>query len=160
MTIPTVVLLWLILGIILVLLEIIIPGGIVSFLGISALIVAACLYAGFISGLLEALTLWFISSLVLLFGLRGLVQKFMPSEITKSNTSEDVDAYNKIVPVNKTIPAAGMGRIYFRGTYWDAKNYHQDKPLEKGSKVRIIFRENLTWVVEEENRDSKLGPAE
>lgn len=141
-------LIWLIGGMVLMGLELILPGGIVFFLGLGATLVSVLLYTGLIEGWLEAFTTWFIGSLALLFGLRGVVQKFIPAQVSKAKTDEDLDAYNQIVEVCERIPAEGEGRIAFRESTWTARNYHQDRDLEAGTPVRIIYRDNLIWYVE------------
>lgn len=141
-------LLWFIGGVALMLLEFVVPGGIVFFLGLGATLVSVLLYAGLIDGWLQAFTTWFIGSLALLFGLRGVVQKFIPAEVEKGKTDEDLDAYNQVAEVAEAIPANGQGRIEFRGSTWVARNYHEDQPVEKGCRVRLVFRDNLVWVVE------------
>lgn len=140
--------LWFIGGVLLMLLEFIIPGGIIFFLGLGATGVALLLYTGVIEGWLQAFTAWFIGSLALLFGLRGLVQKLLPARIERGKTDEDLDAYDQLAQVLERIPAGGEGRIDFRGSTWKAKNYHQDQSLEPGTPVRIVFRDNLVWTVE------------
>lgn len=141
-------LIWFIGGVVLMLLEFVLPGGIVFFLGLGAIVVALLLYLGLLGGLLQAFTTWFIGSLALLFGLRGVVQKIIPAQVERGRTDEDLDAYNQVVKVSERIPAGGEGRIHFRGTTWTARNYHGDRDLEPGTEVRIIFRENLAWMVE------------
>ncbi len=139
---------WLVGGIVLMLLELFLPGGVAFFLGLGATSVALLLFLGLIDSPRQAFTAWFIGSLALLFGLRGAVQWFRLSTVEKSSTNEDMDAYNRIVEVAETIPKEGEGRIYFRGTTWQARNYHGDQDLPRESRVRLIFRENLVWVVE------------
>ncbi len=154
--------LWFIGGLALMLLEFILPGGIVFFLGLGATLVSLLLYVGLIDGWLQAFTTWFIGSLALLFGLRGVVQKIIPAQVEKGKTDEDLDAYNQVVEVAELIPANGEGRIMFRGSTWAARNYHADQPVEKGSRVRIVYRDNLVWVIEplDVNGPSQSGPNE
>lgn len=142
-------------GIVLMLLEFVVPGGIAFFLGLGAVLVALLLQLGLIDGWLQAFTTWFIGSLALLFGLRGVVQKIVPAEVDHGRTDEDLDAYNQTVEVCERIPAKGEGRIAFRGSTWSARNYHGDRDLELGSRVRIVFRDNLSWLVEACDGDSK-----
>ncbi len=139
---------WLVGGIILMLLEFVLPGGIVFFLGLGATLVSLLLYLGVIEGWLQAFTVWFIGSLMLLFGLRGIVQKIIPAQVEKGRTDEDLDAYDKIAKVYQTIPAGGEGRIEFRGSTWAARGYDESVSLEAGTVVRIVFRDNLLWVVD------------
>lgn len=140
---------WFIGGIVLMVLEFLLPGGIVFFLGLGATLVSLLLYTGLIEGWLQAFTTWFIGSLALLFGLRGVVQKIIPAQVDIGKTDEDLDAYNQVAEVHQRIPANGEGRITFRGSTWAARNHHHDRDLEAGSKVRIVYRDNLVWVVEE-----------
>lgn len=139
---------WFIGGVLLMVAELVLPGGIVFFLGLGATLVSLLLYVGVIEGWLQALTVWFIGSLALLFGLRGVVQKIIPAQSERGKTDEDLDAYNQIAQVCTRIPAGAEGRISFRGSSWPAKCYHCNRDLDVGSDVRIVFRENLVWVVE------------
>lgn len=140
--------LWFVGGVVLMLLEFILPGGIVFFLGLGATLVSVLLYFGLIEGWLPAFTTWFIGSLALLFGLRGVVHKLVPAQVDRGKTNEDLDAYNQVVEVSERIPADGIGRIHFRGSTWTARNYHGDQDLPAGTCVRIVLRENLVWLVE------------
>jgi inner membrane protein len=139
---------WLIAGIMLCLAEIVVPGGIVFFIGLGAIFVSGFLFLGLVDGWFSALTVWFVSSLAFIFGLRGMLQKLVPAKSEKAGTDEDVDAYNQIVAVRDRIPAKGEGRVFFRGTTWSARNVHGDRDLEAGTQVRIVFRDNLVWMVE------------
>lgn len=139
---------WLIGGLLLMALEFVVPGGIVFFLGLGASLVAVLLYLGVIDGWLPAFTAWFVGSLALLFGLRGVVQRFVPATRERVNTDEDLDAYDHDAEVTRRIPGSGEGRIAFRGSDWAARSYHDDCDLEAGTRVRILRRDNLTWVVE------------
>ncbi|MDQ2076252.1 NfeD family protein [Marinimicrobium sp. ABcell2] len=140
--------LWFIAGAVLMLLELVIPGGIVIFLGIGAVLVSFLLYTGVIDGWLQAFTVWFIGSLVLVFALRGLVQKLIPAQVERGKTDEDLDAYDQVAVVAERIPAQGEGRINFRGSTWAARCHQPDLEVEAGTQVRVVLRENLVWLVE------------
>lgn len=141
-------------GLAVMLLELVLPGGIAFFVGLGAVLVALLLYIGVISGIPQALVTWFIGSLVLIFTLREFAGKFLSSTVERTSTDEDLDAYNQIADVSESIPAKGEGRIFFRGSTWAARNYHQDRDVVKGEKVRIILRENLVWLVEAQDDGS------
>lgn len=143
---------WLAGGLILIVLEFVIPGGVVVFLGMAALLVALLIWTGLIDGLIPAFTTWFILSLVLIVSLRGLVQRMMPGEEGWQSTDEDADAYGKIVEVAETIDKAAEGRIRFRGSTWPATCY--DHTLHKGDRARMVARDNLIWVVEAVDEDA------
>lgn len=137
---------WMVAGIIFLFAEIILPGAIAVFLGLAALIVAASLYFGFINGWVNAFTMWFISSLLLIIILRSFFHRFMQGDVEKQNTDEDMDAFGSIVEVIEKIEPTKNGRIRFRGTTWTAKCY--DKILLPGSKAKIVLRKDIDWVVE------------
>jgi len=109
---------WLVGGVALMLAEVLLPGGIVGFLGLGAIVVATLLYFGAIHGPAQAFAVWFIGSVALLFGLRGFVPRFLGSSVERTSTNEDLDAYDQVVEVAETIPADGEGRVHFRGTTW------------------------------------------
>jgi len=137
---------WIVGGIVLTLLEIIIPGMVLVFLGIGALIVAGLIWLGIVDGWIPALTTWFVVSLALLLVVRGLFQRMMPGDETWRSTNEDIDAFGQVVKVAETINKGEQGRIRFRGTTWPATCYEQT--LEAGSQATLVYRENVVWIVE------------
>jgi membrane protein implicated in regulation of membrane protease activity len=139
---------WFIAGIVLMVLELVVPGGIVFFIGLGAVAIAALLFFGVLEGWMQAMTGWFVVSLFLIFALRGFAQRVIPAEVARGSTDEDLDAYDQIAVVAVRIPAEGEGRINFKGTTWKARNYRQDVDLEPGTRVRIIYRDNISWMVE------------
>ena len=59
-------LIWSIVGAVMILLEFVVPGGIIVFLGISALLVGAGIYLEWITTIPEAFITWFMSSIFLM----------------------------------------------------------------------------------------------
>lgn len=150
---------WFIGGALLMAAELLLPGGIIFFLGLGATLVSLLLYFGVLEGWIQAFTAWFIGSLVLLFGLRGVVQRIIPAQINRGKTDEDLDAYGQRAEVCERIPIDGTGRIAFRGSTWTAKSHSNDQVIEIGTPVRIAFRDNLIWVVEPvDTEDSAPDP--
>ena len=137
---------WIVAGAVMILLELFLPGMVLGFLGSSALLVAACIWLGWLEGWVSALTTWFILSLFLLLTLRGFFQRFVGGESEQQFTDEDQEAYGKIVDVVETITPDRQGRIYYRGTTWQAICY--DHTIETGRKAMLVYRDNLVWVVE------------
>jgi inner membrane protein len=149
---------WLIAGAALMALELVVPGGIVFFLGMGAMFTALLLFAGFIEGWIQALTAWFVASLVFVFGLRGFAQRIIPAHVERGNTDEDQAAYDQTAVVVERIPATGEGRITFKGTTWLAKNHRADVDLEPGTLVRLVFRDNILWLVEAREGEKDKNP--
>ncbi|MCT7942043.1 MULTISPECIES: NfeD family protein [Shewanella] len=138
---------WLIVGIVLMLSEIIIPGGIVILLGTSCLLVAAALALGIVEGISQSLTLWFISSMVLLLSFRHVTQRLVGGDSRVDNTDEELDLYNQHAIVKETIgPGQQTGRISCLGSDWTALG--DGSEIKSGTKVRIICRDNIALVVE------------
>ncbi|QSX33363.1 NfeD family protein [Shewanella avicenniae] len=138
---------WLVIGVLMMLAELIIPGGIVVFLGLSSVIVAAALWLSLISGLPQAFTLWFILSIVLLLAFRQLTQKLVGGDSHVDNTDEELDIYNQVAMVKEAIgPGEHLGRVSFQGADWPALG--DGSEIAAGSKVRVVCRENIALVVE------------
>ncbi|MCH1920847.1 NfeD family protein [Shewanella sp. A3A] len=138
---------WGIAGVVLMLAELIIPGGIVVFLGAACLIVAAALWLGLISGIAQAFTLWFIASIVLLLAFRQVTQKLVGGDSHVDNTDEELDIYNQVAVVKQTIgPGEQLGRVNFQGADWPALG--DGSQIVAGSRVRVVCRENIALVVE------------
>lgn len=147
MELDNAVLIWGAFGIFLMLAELIIPGGIVVFLGTSAIIVAASLQFGLIASWLHAFTLFFISSIILLLMFRNLGQKMVGGDSIIENTDENLDVFGTEVDVIETIgPGNKKGRILFQGTNWTALG--DGSEIKVGDKAKIVCRDNISYVVE------------
>lgn len=135
---------WLCFGIVLMLAELVIPGAILVFLGMGALLVAGCLYFGLITSTVHSIILWFILSILLVGFLRSLFMKLMPGDVVIENTDEDLDAIGSVVEVSEKIYPHKEGRIKFRGTSWIAIS---DEEIAMGEKAIIKGRDGNKWVV-------------
>ncbi len=148
---------WIILAIIFGVAELVIPGAVLIFLAASGLLVAVCISMGLVDTWISALTLWFISSLVMLIALRGLVTRFAPGDESFSNPDDILDGVAEVV---ETIgPGENVGRVSFRDITWNAVS--DGSEIGKGEKVKIVSRNNITLVVEparaEDMIDIELG---
>jgi len=140
---------WIVVGVVLILLELVVPGLVLVFLGAGALVVALLVWLGLLGSWVTATTTWFIASLALLLGLRGLVQRLIPGETETQSTDEELDAFGEVVEVVEAVGPVPGGRIRFRGTTWDALCLEQVIPA--GSKACIVLRQDLTWIVDPAN---------
>ncbi|EPG67194.1 NfeD family protein [Leptospira wolffii] len=137
--------LWIGTGLVLMVAELFIPGTFVVFLGLSALIVGGLTY--FLElGIWTQAAIWAsLSGILILIG-GAFLRKFFPSASEKAILNPE-DGPGRIVPVTKDILVERKGgRILFQGTEWDAIS--KTKRIGSGKKVRIIERENLTFIVE------------
>jgi len=143
----TMALFWFIFGGILLLLEFLLPGLVVIFLGASAVLVGLALSLGWIEGLSESLMTWFISSIVLILSLRGALLKFAPTgKVSVAELNDQESCLGKIVTVAEDVGLNKGGRIFFQGTTWPAVTTEGQIP--KGAKARVLVRLNVTYVVE------------
>ena len=140
---------WIVAGAVLIVLELIVPGMVLVFLGAAALLVALFVWLGLIQTWMAAITTWFIASLVLLLVLRSFFQRFMSGDFERQSTNEDFAAYGEVVDVVEAIGPDKEGRVRYRGTTWQAICY--DHTLEAGTKAQIVCRDNLIWIVEPAN---------
>jgi len=146
---------WLIFGIVLIILEVVIPGMVVSFVGLAALTVALLLYLQVIEALHIQILIFFAVSIFYCFTLRLLVIRLYPSDTEKKDLDHELSNINKCVKVIEEIPATGSGRIELEGIGWIAKTLHNEK-ITTGEMVRIIKQENITFIVEKIKKDQEF----
>lgn len=132
-------------GVVLIVLEMVLPGGVVAPLGLAGLVVAALVWLGVADGWLAALTVWFVLSLVLVMVGRMVFQRFMPGEEERGSTDEDAELFDQVVDVVETIEKGREGRVSLRESSWRAICY--ETTLQAGAKARIFYRDGLRLVV-------------
>lgn len=133
-------------GMLLMLLETILPGGVAFFLGAGGLVIAALRVVGLLADPVTAVLVWVFLSTALTIALRPIAMRYFGGDISMKMTDEDAEAMGQTV---KVIEAAGEerpGRIRFRGAEWDART--TEGRLPKGAEARILYRDNLTWIIE------------
>lgn len=137
---------WLVVGGILVLLEFFIPGLVVVFLGLGALLTGGALYLGCITDPVYLLAFFGLSSILMLATLRRLVMRFYPSDSEQVETDEDkLLIGQKALAISPITPFDFSGRIRFSGTSWSAKS--EKGMIAEGSEVTIVGRENIHFIV-------------
>lgn len=145
---------WIFLGITLIFLEFFIPGTMISFLGAGAIFTGL---EGFLVHLeiWEYCFLWSLNSTASLVVGTAILRKYFRNEETNHDPMTKDDAINQIVMVTKDILVEEKGgRIRMNGTDWDAKSI--GKRIPAGNRVRILKRENLTFIVEDLGQGEEL----
>jgi hypothetical protein len=142
----TITWIWIIGGLLLIVTELFTPGFVAGFFGIAAMLVGALRWIGLLSSFIECLVAWFGISVVLLLTLRHFAIKWSHPETEIGSTDEDLDATGEIAEVVSTMNETNQGRIRFRGTTWLALS--TQGTILPGSRVRILYRDNLIWKVE------------
>lgn len=143
-------LIWLAVGLLLMAAELFLPGLVVVFLGVSAVVVALLRWVGLVTDLPMSFLAWMVISIALVVGLRGAVRRWFPPEESKGETDEDLAAFGTVVDVvedcHEADDEAPTGRIRFQGSTWPAMS--ASGVVKKGQRAKLVYRQNLTWVVE------------
>jgi len=132
-------------GLLLMLLETVVPGGVAFFLGIGGLVVAGLRGVGLLADPLTAVIAWAFLSAGLTVALRPLALRYFGGASSVGLTDEDAEAMGQTVTVVETVTDEEPGRIRFRGATWDALAV--EGRLPEGSEAQILYRDNLTWII-------------
>ena len=138
---------WLGSGIFLMAIEFLVPGLVMVFVGLGSLTVVFGMHFGYIDGIPQQFTTFFISSIIYLLTLRFLVLRFVPSVTRKENIDEDEEVMGSIVELVADINSGEFGRVEHSGSSWQARA-EGDQTILKGEQVKIIGRDNITWIVQ------------
>jgi len=139
--------LWLGSGIFLMAIEFLVPGLVMVFVGLGALTVALGMHLGYIDEIVQQFITFFISSIIYLLTLRFLVLRFVPSVTRKENIDEDEEVIGSFVELVEDINSGEFGRVKHSGSSWQARA-EGDQTILKGEQVKIIGRDNITWIVQ------------
>lgn len=115
--------LWFIIGVLLAVSEFIIPGFVIIFFGLGALLVSLMCWMGLADSLSSQL-LWFsVYSLVMLFGLRWLVKGWFVGASSQTAGGDEVsDIVGKEVRCLTAFSASEpYGKVEFKGANWKAR---------------------------------------
>ena len=135
---------WVYFGVVLLILEVMTPGFVILFFGLSALTVAlfAFLFAELGEGWQWLLfSLFSVGYIVLLR--KTLKQVFHGNR--EVSESLDDNFTGRLAEVIEPVAPARPGRVAFLGTTWTAEAV---APIPAGAAVRIVGKKNLTLVVE------------
>ena len=135
---------WLYVGIALILLEVMTPGLVSLFFGLSALTVA--LIAWLAPGLAQGWQ-WIAFSLfsvLYIWLLRKSLKSIFNGDREESDSPGD-EYTGKLAVVTEAIAPNKPGRVEFGGTTWKAEAAQE---LAAGASVRIAAKKNLTFTVE------------
>jgi membrane protein implicated in regulation of membrane protease activity len=137
-------LVWFIIGLVLFLLELILPGFVIFFFGVGAWITALlCLIAN--PGINLQVIVFAITSVLSLLMLRKIIQKrFFYSKEELSDEVEDEFSGKEAVAANDFEPGK-TGKVEFKGTSWKAES---SSPVHAGDRVIIKEKENFKLIVE------------
>lgn len=132
---------WLILAGIFLIIEIISVGFLVFWFSIGALI--AMVASFFIPNTIVQITIFVVSSTVLLFATKPFVKKILPGDV-KTNSYSIIGKIGKVT--TDIEPVEGKGQIKISGETWSAKSA-DDTFIAKGTEVEIVEIEGVKAIV-------------
>ena len=133
-------------GVLLLFFEVVVPGGVALFLGLGGIVVAALRFIGLLTDPFTAVIAWALLSAGLTVALRPVALRYFGGDSITGITDENAETMGQSVTVTEPVSADEPGRVRFRGAAWDART--MEGTLPKGAEARIVYRDNLTWVVE------------
>lgn len=137
---------WMYLGAILMLMELMSPGFIIFFFGLSASTVGLCRFAfGESLNLTWQLALFSVFSILYLVFLRRWVQKVFTGKVETSAADLDNENIGRLGRVTVAIAPPLTGRVMLGDAEWTAES---DAPVAAGTNVRVVSQRNLTVKVE------------
>jgi inner membrane protein len=135
---------WFYLGIVLIILEVMTPGLVSIFFGLSALVVALITF--FVPGLPEPMqwVLFSIFSILFILLLRKTLKKTFSGTAEVSDGTTDPYSGKRAMVVVRITPNQ-PGRVEFNGSNWTAES---EQEIEVNTPVIIKCKKNLTFTVE------------
>lgn len=138
-------------GVALMLIETVVPGGIAFFLGVGGVVVGGLRALGLLADPMTAAVTWIFLSTGFTIALRPLILRFTQGDTSLAMTDEDAEAMGETVTVVDAVGPDEPGRIRYRGATWDART--PEGRLPEGAEARLLYRDNLTWIVEAADHD-------
>jgi inner membrane protein len=139
---------WLIIGVMLFVLELVLPGFVLFFFAAGAMLTALVAWLAPTTSIAMQLGLFIVASLGTLLSLRGVIQKRFFASVPRTE-GEDVDR-QMVVPgdrgvVCNTIVPPAEGRIKYSGSSWRAT---ADERIEEGEIIAVVRQKDLVIHVE------------
>lgn len=134
---------WFIIGLVLFLLELVLPGFVIFFFGVGAWITALlCLIAD--PGINLQVVVFAVTSVLSLLALRKMIQKrFFYSKEELSKEVEDEFSGKEAIALTDFEPGK-TGKVEFKGTTWKAESSLE---IHEGERVVIKEKENFKLIV-------------
>lgn len=140
--------LWIIIGVVLILTELLATSIVAVFLGLAAIIVGVLLQLGLIESASTQYTLFGVISLLLLFTARGRFKRWFVGYTADSN--EQPSTFSQDIGDRVTVLAdfqQGQGRVLLNGVQWDA---HSTDDLKTGELAWVTANQGIHLVVARE----------
>ena len=140
-------LVWFIIGMALLVAEFVVPGLVIAFFGVGALLTALIVKAGWVRNTGQEILICAVLSVGLLLGLRKYVSKWFTG-FTGDKQDLGVPpsgvAGKRVEVIEKITPNTQSGRVRLNGTPWKAD---ADVEIEAGATVEIVEQSGLVLKV-------------
>ena len=139
--------LWIYAGAALVLLELVAPGFVLCFFGLSAMTVGLLrfVFGGAFTPNWQVAAFSVFSVLYIVLLRRYLKQVFVGGKV-ETKTDFDNESVGRTGKVTERIQPPLKGRVLLGDSEWSAE---ADRPIEVGANVKVVAQDNLTMKVEE-----------
>lgn len=137
--------LWLVLGLLLMIAELAIPGFVAFFFGVGALVAAAVAQFTDVSTLTQGYVFAAASVLSLALGRRLFSATLHGKRGAPVADADDDGLAGAAATVTEAIEPPRTGRVALRGSEWAAV---AARPIGKGETVTVVSRNNITLTVE------------
>jgi len=139
--------LWIYAGSALMLLELVAPGFVLCFFGLSAATVGVLRFAfGEAFTTTWQLAAFSVFSVLYIVLLRRVLKKVFVGGKVETKTDFDNDSVGRTGKVTEAVLPPLTGRVMIGDSEWTAKS---DRPIAAGADVRVVAQDNLTMKVEE-----------
>jgi inner membrane protein len=138
---------WFIIGLVLFLMELIVPGFFIFFFGVGAWVTALFCIIGD-PGINTQIIIFAITSVLSLIGLRRIIKKKF--FYNKTNSSDDVEDEFTGKEALATVDFGGEknGKVEFKGTTWTSESTSN---IRQGQRVTIIRKDSFKLIVKPKN---------
>lgn len=143
---------WLIVSGIFFILEMATTGFLVFWLGLGALL--AMILSFFVDNVIIQVTVFAISSILLIVSTKPLVKKFIDKKTIPTNLDSIIGKEGLVVETIDNVKA--QGQVKLNGEVWSAKAFDENKIIEKDTKVVVKEITGVKLVVEESEKKEKV----
>lgn len=138
---------WIIVGLVLIGLELVVPGAVIIFFGVGAVITGLLTMADILPGMQAQLLTWVLSSLVMVLLFRRKIAQWFPALERYDPRPEPEEILGRRIDVVEDIlPDSKGGLVRFQGANWQAAT--SGRPIYAGDDAKIVGRKNLLLIVE------------
>jgi membrane protein implicated in regulation of membrane protease activity len=139
---------WFVIGLVLFLAELVIPGFFIFFFGLGAWVTAlVCLLGNPESITNVQIIIFAVTSVLTLVALRRIIQKKFFNKGTLSDDVED-EFTGKEAIATSDFGGNRNGKVEFKGTTWSAESVSE---IKEGQRVLIIKKDSFKLIVEPKN---------